>query len=192
MTAHPIRVQHVFERGLWVRVRVRVRVGVGVALPPNQRGTDQVREMTRRVILARDHEVTVAIDVDRHEALGLASRRLGGRRCVRLALAPLARPNRLRLRLLRMVRVRVRVIRVRVRVRVRPNPNPNLRRVFRVEFALAVPLVLEKLADVPPLGGPLGAPAVRIAARVVAVVPGQGWTRVRAMISVSVRVGVED
>ena len=119
VTAHPIRVQHVFERGLWVRVRVRVRVGVGVALPPNQRGTDQVREMTRRVILARDHEVTVAIDVDRHEALGLASRRLGGRRCVRLALAPLARPNRLRLRLLRMVRVRVRVIRVRVRVRVR-------------------------------------------------------------------------
>ena len=169
MTAHPIRVQHVFERGLWVRVRVRVRVGVGVALPPNQRGTDQVREMTRRVILARDHEVTVAIDVDRHEALGLASRRLGGRRCVRLALAPLARPNRLRLRLLRMVRVRVRV---RVRPRPNPNPNPNLRRVFRVEFALAVPLVLEKLADVPPLGGPLGAPAVRIAARVVSVVPG--------------------
>ena len=129
MTAHRIRVQHVFERGAWVRVRVRVRVGVGVAVPPNQRGTDQLREVARRIILARDHEVTVAIDVDRLEALGLASRRWRGRRRVRLALAPLARTDRLR--------VALRMVRVRVRVRVRPNPNPypnpNLRRVFRVE-----------------------------------------------------------
>ena len=35
------------------------------------RGTDQLREVSRRVILARDHEVTVAIDLDRLEALGL-------------------------------------------------------------------------------------------------------------------------
>ena len=56
----------------------------------------------------------------------------------------------------------------------RPNGLAALRRVLLVEAALAVPLVLKELADVPPLGGPFRALTVRIPTFVRVGVKGAG------------------